>query len=152
MRALDRFQYKLDGERSEPKIFITIFLHYKLLIKHFFLSFHEQTIFFTQGAEQTIYFPKFAEQSFFSPKNHSPPPQESNGRPLTCLFVIHFWAVSRCVCVDHQTISKHILMLHNHSQINYTKHTIIEILQKQSFLRNNPYSDKIIPQRKFFSF
>ena len=44
------------------------------MIKHFFLSFHEQTIFFPQVAEQTIYFPKFAEQSFFSQKNHSPPP------------------------------------------------------------------------------
>ena len=36
IRALDRFQYKLEGERSEPKIFIIIFPHYNLLIKHFF--------------------------------------------------------------------------------------------------------------------
>ena len=63
VRVLDRFQYKLEGERSEPKIFITIDQTF----------FHEQTIFFPQVAEQTIYFLKFAEQSFFSQKNHSPP-------------------------------------------------------------------------------
>ena len=80
---MDRFKYKLEGERSKPKIFITIFPYYNLLIKHFFLSFHEQTtFFFAQVAEQTIYFPKFAEQSFFSQKTIAPPPQESNGRPL----------------------------------------------------------------------
>ena len=72
VRALDRFEFKLEGERSEPKIFLTIFLHNKLLII-FFLSFHEQTIFFPQVAEQTIYFPKFAEQSFFSQKTIAPP-------------------------------------------------------------------------------
>ena len=38
-----------------------------------------------QVAEQTIYFPKFAEQSFFH-KKHSPPAQESNGRPLTYVY------------------------------------------------------------------
>ena len=81
VRVLDRFQYKLERERSESKIFITIFPHYNLLIKHFFLPFHEQTIFFPLVAEQTIYFKKFAEQSFFSQKT-MPPPQESNGRPL----------------------------------------------------------------------
>ena len=31
---------------------------------------------------KAIYFPLFAEQSFFHKKNHRPPPQESNGRPL----------------------------------------------------------------------
>ena len=51
------------------KIFVTIFPHYNPLNKHFFLSFHEQTIFFPQVAEQTIYFPLFAEKSFF--QNHS---------------------------------------------------------------------------------
>ena len=78
--ALDRFKYKEEGEQSEPKIFITVFPHYNLFIKHFFLSFHEQTIFFPQIAEQTIYFPKFAKQSFFHKKTIAP--QESNGRPL----------------------------------------------------------------------
>ena len=54
-----------------------------ILDQTFFLSFHEQTIFFPKVAEQTIYFPKFAEQSFFHKKNIAPPPhQESNGRPL----------------------------------------------------------------------
>ena len=70
---LDRFQYKLEGERSGPKIFITIFPHYNLLIKHFFQLFHEQTIFFPLVAEQTIYFQKFAEQSFFSQKTIAHP-------------------------------------------------------------------------------
>ena len=43
-------------------------------MKHFFLSFHEQTIFFLQVAEQTIYFPIFAEKSFFSQKTIPSPP------------------------------------------------------------------------------
>ena len=38
----------------------------------FFLSFHEQTIFFPQEAEETIYFPKFAEQFFFHKKTITP--------------------------------------------------------------------------------
>ena len=76
---MDRFKYKLEGERSKPKIFITIFPYYNLLIKHFFLSFHEQTtFFFAQVAEQTIYFPKFAEQSFFSQKTIARPPPPRN--------------------------------------------------------------------------
>ena len=40
-RALDRFWYKLEGERIEANIFVTIFPHYNLLNKHVFLSFHE---------------------------------------------------------------------------------------------------------------
>ena len=86
MIALDRFEYNPEGERSEPKIFVTIFPHYNPLNKHFFLSFHEQIIFFPQVAEQTIYLPLFAKQPFFFTKKHRrpapPPPQESNGRPL----------------------------------------------------------------------
>ena len=74
VRALDRFKYTLEGERSEPKIFVTIFPHYNKLNKHFFLLFHEQTIYFSQVAEQTIYFSLFAEQSFLTQKTHSPPP------------------------------------------------------------------------------
>ena len=73
VRALDRIQYKLEGERSEPKIFITIFPHYNLLIKHFFSIISWTNNFFPQVAEQTIYFPKFANNLFFT-KNHSPPP------------------------------------------------------------------------------
>ena len=49
--------------------------------------------FLPQVAEQTIYFPIFAEQSCFSQKNiaNSPPPQESNGRPLNLDFITsHF--------------------------------------------------------------
>ena len=71
------------------KIFVTIFAYYNLLNKHFFLSFHEQTIFFPQLAEHTIYFPLFAEQSFFQKKPIAPSPLESNGQPLmsqACLF------------------------------------------------------------------
>ena len=41
--------------------------------------------FFPQVAEQIIYFPLFAEQPFFT-KNRSPT-QESNGRPLTHIFI-----------------------------------------------------------------
>ena len=73
--ALDRFKYKQEGERSEPRSFI-IFPHYNLLIKHIlFLSFHEQTIFYPQVAEQTIYFPKCAKQCFFHKKTIAPPPR-----------------------------------------------------------------------------
>ena len=71
-RALDRFKYKLEATESYPKIFVTIFPHYNLLNKHFFLSFYEQTIFSPQEFEQTIYF-LFAEQSFFTktfPRRH----------------------------------------------------------------------------------
>ena len=77
-RALDRFQYKLEGERSEPKIFVTIYFSSLHSVDHtFFLSFHEQTIFFPQGAEQTIYFPIFAEHFFFT-KHSAPPPPPRN--------------------------------------------------------------------------
>ena len=75
VRALDRFKYKLEGDRSEPKNFYNYFPSLQSIDQtFFFLSFREQTIFFPQVAEQTIYFPKFAEQSIFSQKNHSPPP------------------------------------------------------------------------------
>ena len=74
VRVLNRFQYKLEGERSEPKIFITIFPHYNLLIKHFFSIFSWTNYFFPQVAEQTIYFQKFAEQPFIHKKTIAPPP------------------------------------------------------------------------------
>ena len=65
--------YKLEGERSERKIFITIFPHYNLLIKHFFSIISQANYFFPQVAEQTIYFSKFAEQYFFHTKTIAPP-------------------------------------------------------------------------------
>ena len=49
----------------------------------FFQSFHEQTVLFSQEAEHTIYFPLFAKQYFFTQITAPPPPQESNGRPLS---------------------------------------------------------------------
>ena len=84
VRALDRFKDKLEGERSEPKIFINIFPHYNLLSNIFFYHFMNKLFFSPQVAEQTIYYPKFAEQSFFHKKTIALP-QESNGRPLMLL-------------------------------------------------------------------
>ena len=55
-------------------------------------SFHEQTIFFPQVAEQTIYLFIFYYllNNCFSQKKHSPPPQESNGWPLSDCLLIGF--------------------------------------------------------------
>ena len=66
---IDRFYYKLEGEQSELKIFLTIFSSLQSIEQT--ISFYEQTNFshsFSQVAEQTIYFPLFAEQSFFHKK------------------------------------------------------------------------------------
>ena len=68
VRAIDRFEYKPKGERSEPK---TIFPYNNLSNKHFFYHFTDK-LFFPQVAEQTIYFPLFAELFFH--KKPSPLP------------------------------------------------------------------------------
>ena len=54
----------------------------------FFLSFHEQTIFFPQVAAQTIDFQKFAEQSFFHKKTIAPPPKNQMVGPLECSLLV----------------------------------------------------------------
>ena len=92
VRVLNRFQYKLEGERSEPKIFITIFPHYNLLIKHFFSIFSWTNYFFPTSSWTNYLFSKICWTTFFSQKNHSPPPpQESNGRPLN-QFTLFYWS------------------------------------------------------------
>ena len=64
----------------------------------FFLSFHEQTIFFPQVAKQTIYFLKFTEQSFSSQKNHSPPPPRNQMVGPLDAFCKNA-SIINCVCI-----------------------------------------------------
>ena len=90
VRALDRFQYKLEGERSELKIFVTIFPHYNLLIKHFFSIISWTNYFFPTSSWTNYLFSKICWTIFFSQKNHSPP-KESNGRPLITVYQHLFW-------------------------------------------------------------
>ena len=65
---------KLEGERSEPKNFVTIFPHKNLSKKIFFYIISRTNYFSPQVAEQSIYFPLFAERSFFHKNHKSPPP------------------------------------------------------------------------------
>ena len=80
------------------KIFVTIFPHYNPLNKHFFLSFHEQTIFFPQVAEQTIYFPLFAEKLFFKTTQLDSPLKDSI--IMNIKYNMHVLVCKYCKCLS----------------------------------------------------
>ena len=74
MRALDRFQYKLEGERSEQKIFITIFLHHlQTTDQTFFLYHFMNKLFFShKGLNKLFIFQNLLNNLFFSQKTIAP--------------------------------------------------------------------------------
>ena len=71
--VLDRLRHKLEGGRSEPKIFITIFPHYNLLIKHFFSIISWTNYYFPTSSWTNYLFSKICRTIFFSQKTIAHP-------------------------------------------------------------------------------